>query len=93
MTRIDKYLKKLEGQRRSKPVTREMWQNWLVHPMTEIFFLSLDIRLLKLKRGDVHSGPSASEQAAYGNGETQMLEQIIDYEPHELTDEGETDGN
>ena len=79
MTRIDKYLKKLEGQRRSKPVTREMWQNWLAHPMTEIFFLSLDIRLL--------------QETMFENDLVRCgtLAEIIDYEPHEITEGEKTD--
>ena len=89
MTRIDKYLKKLEGQRRSKPVTREMWQNWLAHPVTEIFFLSLDIRHAQL----LTTKPASEDLFWMGHhdGLVGMAGEIINYEPHELTDEGEKD--
>ena len=88
MSRIQKHLKKLEAQRRSKPVTQEMWQHWLAHPMTEIFFLSLDAEHAKMltdKRLSIEPFWTGHHE-----GRIDMIEEIINYEPHDIADtEGE----
>ena len=84
MSRIDKYLKELESQRRSKPVTHEQWQEWEQHPMTQIFFLDLDISHVQL----LQEYPDTPEFQA---GRRMAIEDVLDYEPQELIDyEGET---
>ena len=89
MTRIQKHLKKLESQRRSTPVTREMWLNWLAHPMTEIFFLSLDIRHIEL----LTNPPANTDQfwMGYQEGQIKMAEQIIGFEPHDIAEDEQSD--
>ena len=86
MTRIEKHLKSLEAERRNARVTAELWQEWRNHPMTKVFFLSLDIEHTQhfMRRGD--TGGSLYWMGHH-MGRAEMLQEIIEYEPHEITDE------
>ena len=83
MTRIDKHLKKLEAERRDKPVTAEMWAHWRAHPMTEIFFLDHDIQHAKLL---TNKSSDSEYYVGFTQGRIDQAAETIDYEPHEITE-------
>ena len=90
MTRIEKHLKNLEAERRSARVTPELWQEWRSHPMTKVFFLSLDIHHIKHLMISA-SGNDTPYWMGHEKGRTEAIAEAINYEPHEITDEGNTE--
>lgn len=88
MSRLDSYLHQLQEQRRSRSVTQELFEEWKQDPMTQIFFLDLDIKLIEQMRISSDSGAMTgtmdSNYAAYNNGQSDSMKEMLDYEPHEL---------
>ena len=85
MTQIDRLLKELQSKRRSKPVTPEQFNEWKQHPMTQIFFLDINIDHIET----LLSGQRINPDHTYGR--RKAFEHVINYEPFELTDYEDTD--